>query len=404
MSCWDASGERRRGQAPGSGLSLRKILRLERKSYRGVSDVHGDSSRRQMIRWGLCSGCLLSLQRAATAQQTPSAPSWRRLPDLPDPLGVAGPFVGLFGDQLLVGGGANFPDGMPWEGGKKFWTDRLWCLDLKSGQWQSPRTLDQPLAYGVSIPWRGDWLWLGGCDADGHRSTAWRLDGRRLRGDWTWSSVARRVVNLPRPLAYAAACAVGDAIYLVGGTEDPMATKASGELWRWRPEKPESGWERLEDIPGPGVILPVIASDASGFFLFSGASLEPDGQGKPFRTYRVEAYRYDIESGWRSLSPLPRPVVAAPSPALAIGDGVFGVLGGDDGSHVGQSPSQHPGFRNDMLVYHSREDRWEKSEQLPFAHVTTTLIQDGVRAILASGEIAPGRRTAATWIRTEGTP
>ncbi len=358
-----------------------------------------------MIRWGLSAGCALALHRAATAQQNPGNPSWQRLPDLPDATGVAGPFVGLFGDRLLVGGGANFPDGMPWAGGKKVWTDRLWCLDLSSGRWQMPRAMDHPSAYGVSISWRGDWLWLGGCDADRHLTTAWRLDGQRLSGDWTWSSIARPLVHLPRPLAYAAACAIGDAVYLVGGAEDPMATKASGELWRWRPEKQDAGWERLEDLPGPGVILPVIATDTSGFFLFSGASLDPDSRGNPIRTYRKEAYRYDIHNGWRPISPLPRPVVAAPSPALAIGDGAWGILGGDDGSHVGfQPPSQHPGFCDDMLVYHAREDRWESTEQLPFAHVTTTLIQDGVRAILSSGEVAPGRRTAAIWIRTEGSP
>ncbi len=355
--------------------------------------------------WGLSAGGVLSLQRALAVHQTLPETSWRRLPDLPDPLGVAGPFVGLFGERLLVGGGANFPDGMPWQGGKKVWTDRLWCLDLSRGQWQAPRAIDQPLAYGVSIPWRGEWLWLGGCDADRHRSTAWRLDGRSLSGDWTWSSIARPLVGLPRPLAYAAACAVGDAVYLVGGTEDPVATEASEELWRWRPDQPGSSWERLEDLPGPGMILPVIAADSRGFFLFSGASLDPDSQGNPVRTYRKEAYRYDIEGGWRSIAPLPRAVVAAPSPALALGGGSWGILGGDDGSHVGfQPPSQHPGFRDDMLVYHSREDRWELSQRLPFAQVTTTTIQDGSHAIVASGEVAPGRRTAAIWMRPKDAP
>jgi N-acetylneuraminic acid mutarotase len=345
---------------------------------------------------------MLPLQHSATASWKPSVPSWQQLPDLPDPLGVAGPFVGLFGHRLLVGGGANFPDGMPWEGGKKVWTDRLWCLDLSSGQWQMHHTMDQPSAYGVSIPWQGDWLWLGGCDADRHRSTAWRLDGQSLSRDWTWSSIARPVVGLPRPLAYAAACALGDAVYLMGGAEDPMATKASRELWRWRPEKPDSDWERLEDLPGPGVVLPVIASDNHGFFLFSGASLDADSRGKPIRTYQKEAYRYDVEKGWRSISPAPRPAVAAPSPALAIGDGAWEILGGDDGSLVGFHPPElHPGFSKQSLVYDHARDRWESGDPLPFSHVTTSLVQQGQRAIVVSGEIAPGRRTPNVWMREE---
>ena len=31
------------------------------------------------------------------------------LPDLPDPIGMAGPFVGVHNDVLIVAGGANFP-------------------------------------------------------------------------------------------------------------------------------------------------------------------------------------------------------------------------------------------------------------------------------------------------------
>ncbi|NIP97188.1 MAG: hypothetical protein GWO24_28645, partial [Akkermansiaceae bacterium] len=45
---------------------------------------------------------------------------WDRLPDLPDGEGFAGVFAGLArdGDKdiLVVAGGANFPEGRPWEG------------------------------------------------------------------------------------------------------------------------------------------------------------------------------------------------------------------------------------------------------------------------------------------------
>jgi len=34
-------------------------------------------------------------------------------------LGVAGPVVGIINDQLVVAGGSNFPDSLPWMGGKK---------------------------------------------------------------------------------------------------------------------------------------------------------------------------------------------------------------------------------------------------------------------------------------------
>ncbi len=34
-------------------------------------------------------------------------------------LGYAGPVTGIINNHLIIGGGANFPDSMPWLGGKK---------------------------------------------------------------------------------------------------------------------------------------------------------------------------------------------------------------------------------------------------------------------------------------------
>ena len=41
--------------------------------------------------------------------ESPSRLSSKALPDLPDAIGMAGPFVGVHRDALIVAGGANFP-------------------------------------------------------------------------------------------------------------------------------------------------------------------------------------------------------------------------------------------------------------------------------------------------------
>ena len=76
---------------------------------------------------------------------------WKQLPSLPDPPGVAGSFAGVSGISLIVAGGANFPDKMPWEGGKKVWHDRVWVLDKPDGTWREGSKLPRPLGYGVSV-------------------------------------------------------------------------------------------------------------------------------------------------------------------------------------------------------------------------------------------------------------
>src|SRR5258706_11279560 len=69
--------------------------------------------------------------------------SWEALPALPPAggqakqPGVASPFVGVHGDSLVVAGGANFPEKMPWDGGAKVWWDDIWVLENLSGN--SPR-------------------------------------------------------------------------------------------------------------------------------------------------------------------------------------------------------------------------------------------------------------------------
>src|SRR4030095_10441619 len=72
--------------------------------------------------------CLLLLMTVATFADGKSL-AWKQPPPLPDPLGVAAPFAGVSGGALIVVGGANFPDKMPWEGGKKVWQQRVCTLD-----------------------------------------------------------------------------------------------------------------------------------------------------------------------------------------------------------------------------------------------------------------------------------
>ena len=59
---------------------------------------------------------------------------WKQLTDLPDPnnpsdpLGVAGPFVGVHNEALIVAGGANFPRPVWDEESKKVWHDKIHVL------------------------------------------------------------------------------------------------------------------------------------------------------------------------------------------------------------------------------------------------------------------------------------
>ena len=84
---------------------------------------------------------------------------WESLPDLPNPVGMAGPFVGVHNDALIVAGGANFPvpEGkVLWEVDKVYYGS-AWVLTREKVdskhvyEWNTGFKLKQPVAYGMCV-------------------------------------------------------------------------------------------------------------------------------------------------------------------------------------------------------------------------------------------------------------
>ena len=308
-----------------------------------------------------------------------------------DPLGFAAPFAGVVNGSLVVGGGANFPHGAPWDGGAKVWHDRVFVLDEPDGAWREAGRLPRPLGYGVSITTPHGILSIGGSDADRHYSDCFLL---RLADGQV---VTENLPRLPRPLANLAGARLGNTVLIIGGTSTPTATTAENALLAFDLDQPQRGWKELVPLPGPGRVLPVVGVRAGALFVFSGASLAPDTDGKPVRTYLRDAWCYDLGQGWRQLADLPRPAVAAPFPAPAIGVSHLFVIGGDDGALVGfgREP-RHPGFSRSVLGYDTVTDTWAEFESLPAAWhspVTVPVVEWRGRFVIPSGEIRPAVRT-----------
>src|SRR5687768_8289881 len=98
------------------------------------------------------------------------------LPQAPDAQGFAGAFAGVSNVHLLAGGGANFPDGvMPWEGGTKVWSDRVFALDLsaRDAVWREIGRLPAPNGYGVALTVPEGVLLIGGGDAVRNFADVW---------------------------------------------------------------------------------------------------------------------------------------------------------------------------------------------------------------------------------------
>jgi N-acetylneuraminic acid mutarotase len=318
--------------------------------------------------------------------------SSRELPPLPDKLGVAGAFAGVSGDALIVAGGANFPDKPPWEGGTKKWHDEIYVLSYGTTNWLTGFKLPRPLAYGLSVPFDGGVLCIGGSDNLRHHAEVFLLrwrDGRVL--------VETNFPPLPQPLANACGIFCKGCVCVIGGETTPGATTAQASAWRLKLSAAQPAWERLPDLPGPGRSLAMAATTGNSVYVLGGVALSAGPDGKPMRRYLSDVYALPSSaSAWERKKDLPVPLAAAPSPTPLVGSGWIALLGGDDGSRYGfQPPAEHPGFSSNILLWHPSRMYNRLAGVLTVSRVTTPTVVWRDEFIVPSGEVRPGVRSPA---------
>jgi SSS family solute:Na+ symporter len=381
--------------------------------------------------------------------------AWRELPPLPPSPGnavqpgVAGAFVGIQKGTLIVAGGANFPDAVPWRGGTKTWHDTIYTLSLDAlptARWKvSTLRLPRPLAYGASLSTEEGVVFIGGCDRERCSSDVFLLKWEPEKKEF----VLRTLPSLPEPLAFMGCGFVNGVIYVSCGQETMNDSPASSRTWRFDLAgflrgSEVGAWEELVPLPSSARILPVsfaLAEPMPAFYLFSGRTQQP---GKPTECL-VDGWRYLIDSGkWERLNDAAVLTSGQPGRCLMAGaavpltpDGAI-VLGGADeepfvrleklSREIGrlqaallssedhpQQPARehldtleaeqisalenHAGFSREVYYYDSRRDSWASAGQLPFLPpVTTSAVRWKNAVILPSGETRPGVRTPDVWI------
>ena len=372
---------------------------------------------------------------------------WDRLPPLPPSAGqtvqpgLASPFAGVHAGALLVAGGANFPEKMPWEGGAKVWWDDIWVLEGVAGpspHWVQGGTARLPrrLAYGISVSTADGVVCVGGNDADRCYADVFQL---------AWDPAARVVritplPALPQPLTNMAGALVGQTLFVAGGQHGVKGAAPVSVFWALdlmrRDHPAEFKWKALPSWPGPARILPVAAAQGAPgqeqFYLFSGRTPQAGGATRLL----TDAYAFDPRTGrWRTLANVGggAGVSVMAGTAAAVGADDILVFGGDRGAEfleleahdlaVERARSRlaaaagadrpaleqdierhlaakraiyvgHPGFGREVLAYDTRRDRWRVVDRAPGApQVTTLAVKVGGMVVIPSGEIRPGVRT-----------
>lgn len=304
--------------------------------------------------------------------------------------GVAGAFSGFIGNNLIIAGGANFPEAMPWENGKKCWWDTIYLCDITKdvSHWQTiEKGLPYPIAYGISIELSDGLLCIGGNDAEQCYNNVFmiKLHNGAVTIDNDWPS-------LPVPLANMAGVMLDNKIYLMGGQETVKAAKASGHFFILDLSDRKKGWQSLKPWPGSPRGYAVAAAQSDGFdnciYLFSGRDFDET-------EIRIQilsdGWEYNPRlQTWKQLEP-EFPVMAGT--AVATGANHILLLGGSQAMLPGSR--QHPGFDNTVRLYHTITQTLIEKETAPYPlPVTTNAILRNGTFYITSGETNPGIRTA----------
>ncbi len=341
--------------------------------------------------------CGMSACQSITNRAAADMPSihihTNELPSLPNTPGVAGPYVGVHNDALILAGGANFPTAPPWDGGKKVWHDTIYVLTKPHGTWQNAGRLRETRAYGVSITTDRGVLCLGGNNAEQTTNQTFYLtwrDGQILQ---------KPFVPLPTAMASFGGAQIGSRIYIAGGQaqSNPMATPSLSTFLMIDLDADEPTWTALPTWPGPERFFPVVATDGQSFYIFSGFQRIAKLGESPKLEYLKDAYRYDPASNrWTRLADLPHPNAAAPSPAPMHNNQILLLGNGADGTGLELPLKDRPSLGRDILSYDINADQWCVVGQLPYGVVTTPAVKWQHAIVLASGEPKAGMRTPRT--------
>jgi len=350
--------------------------------------------------------------------------NWSLLASLPQPVkaqtaGLAGAFTGASGKTIWIAGGANFSNGLPWEGGTKILHDTIFFFHRK-GQHAAllPQRNRLPfaVAYGVSIPMQKGVACIGGQTNTGFSEKAFIA---KLTDDAANLTI-ENLPDLPTGVANAAGTVAGNKIYIAGG-ETVTGVVSSFLCLDLSTTQPR--WKKLADLPQAVSHTMLVAQsykNETALYLIGGRRKERSGISEFFAT----VYRYNSKADtWESCAPLPYPISA--HTGVTHGTQQILVLGGDKGLVFGKVEkalvaieketdaakkaqlikeknewqNTHPGFSREILLYNTDKDTWETAGSLPFpTPVTTQAFTWGKDIILPSGEIKAGVRSPAIWI------
>ena len=337
-------------------------------------------------------------------------------PDAPKRVstGFAGAVVGVHQNHLLVAGGANFPEAMPWQGGKKYYHDTIYVfastnqqITMVSQSFRLPEKIAYPAVCSISE----GILYIGGENENGISNKVWLLQWNHHKKQFT----CKAYPPIPIALTNAAVTVINKKVYLAGGE---TANETTNHFFMLDLSNAKAGWKTLPAIPqavSHSVLVGLGNAAKPALYLIGGRKKNPNG----ISTLYNHVFEYDLLTNrWNEKASMPY--------ALSAGTGVWHsadqivLFGGDKGTvftqvetllaaiatesnpekkqalinQKNQLQSTHPGFSKEVLLFQANKNEWKIIGDIPFdTPVTTTAVKWNEAVYLPSGETKAGVRS-----------
>ena len=356
-----------------------------------------------------------------SAAQKKYAPpiTWKKggvLPVQPNGLihmGLSGVVSGVVGDQIIIAGGNNFPEGLPWEGGIKKYYKRVFVYNNQKDTLLNTFTFNLPanVAYAAVAQLKDGIFYAGGENENGPLSSAYFIKKSKSQ-----SFEIIELPSLPIAITNAVAVATENAVYVLGGANKEGV---SNKVWKLALNNIKKGWTAQASMPQPTAFTAAAIANEH-IYIMGGRCKEANGISKIYK----EVYAFDVENNfWEQKASLPETVSAAC--AVAIDNNKILFIGGDKivvfhevemlAAKIAATTDTtikkeltvvknnlqktHPGFSKDVLAYDATLNKWSPYAQLNFTGpVTTNAFLFNHKILLPVGEIKPGIRTPYIWV------
>lgn len=332
--------------------------------------------------------------------------------------GLAGAIVGVASNNFIIAGGSNFEDALPWRGGKKLYHDEIYVMHENEQavyKWiTSKTTLPFALAYSGNVTISKGIVCVGGENEKGPLNHVFLLS---LEDETPSIKV---LPNLPYVVSSPGTTAIESTIYVVGGLDNTSAISSFSaiDLSEQNPK-----WKRLPDLPVPlshAVVVAQWHKNEQCIYVIGGRVKK--GAITEFLS-SVWEYTPSLKS-WKLTSQIQTQghevLRLSAGTGVALGHNEIIVFGGDKGIIYNQTErmivqidsaetdsekqrliqdkisllENHPGFYNEILIYHTDTQSFGSAGTVHGAvQVTTTAVSWNKKVFIPGGEIKPGVRT-----------